>query len=378
LNQAKFQFLCVSDEKPPMPDYIESRQKKTALRMANMAWENMLSHSDGSIPLAHDGYFKLFHLSAPQIRGFDYVLLDEAQDTSPLAAEIISMQDTRKIIVGDKYQSIYAFRKAINAMNAFQASQTLRLSSSFRFGPAIAALASALLYDWRNETTPLRGLGGERTQWQVDESAPHAIIARTNAGLFDAAVGVVESGHDFGFVGDVKNYKFDLVLDAYRLYSGERGSIKDGFMRSFDNWWGMMSYANEINDKELKVVFGLVEKYKSAIPSLVERIKSKARHTLRGDEIVLTTAHKSKGMEWNAVKVLDDFAELSVKMNHSGDGLDRPSAEEINLLYVTWTRARKALQVNGSAANWLLEQPNEKLRKAVLGNLRRAGMTPQH
>ena len=52
-------------------------------------------------------------------------------------------------------------------------------------------------------------------------------------------------------------------------------------------------------------------------------------------DVILTTAHKSKGLEFVAVEIADDFKEI-----------EKAEEEEINILYVAVTRATHELQLN--------------------------------
>lgn len=59
-------------------------------------------------------------------------------------------------------------------------------------------------------------------------------------------------------------------------------------------------------------------------------------------DVVFSTAHKSKGLEWDTVALLDDFVpKLVSHVNIADDGHGEP-----NLLYVAVTRARRRLILN--------------------------------
>ncbi|EMI5621733.1 UvrD-helicase domain-containing protein, partial [Acinetobacter baumannii] len=105
--------------------------------------------------IGHDIYLKLWALSEPNIPA-DYVLFDEAQDADPLMLGILLRQKSTQVIyVGDAHQQIYAWRGAVNAMQQLPLPES-RLTTSFRFGEAIADVANALL-GGLNETVPLLG-----------------------------------------------------------------------------------------------------------------------------------------------------------------------------------------------------------------------------
>jgi len=85
----------------------------------------------------------------------------------------------------------------------------------------------------------------------------------------------------------------------------------------------------------------MVEKYKSRLPVLIQGLADKAVPENEAD-ILLTTAHRAKGMEWPCVLMMDDFTPL-VK---DGTPVVSSSAapDEFNLIYVAMTRAKTHLR----------------------------------
>jgi len=65
---------------------------------------------------------------------------------------------------------------------------------------------------------------------------------------------------------------------------------------------------------------------------------------------VLATAHKAKGLEWPEVRLAEDFPSLPELDGLDPDGMPRLAAEErdqeLHLLYVAATRARRRLEPN--------------------------------
>ncbi|SNX85236.1 related to DNA helicase Fdhp [Melanopsichium pennsylvanicum] len=108
-----------------------------------------------SVRCPHDAYVKLLQLQAPHhsesfFRSFDVLLLDEAQDLS--AAQVSILLRAKKhcgiLIVGDVFQKIYGFRggtaKAFNE-RLYPSSEHFQLTKSFRFGDAVAKIATEML-----------------------------------------------------------------------------------------------------------------------------------------------------------------------------------------------------------------------------------------
>lgn len=328
------------------------RNIQVAIEYANTAWKHMQREDNPAIPMPHDGYLKLFATSDPEIRT-DCILFDEAQDANPVTIDIVRQQSCRKVIVGDRHQGIYGFRGAVNAMRMFEAEETHALTQSFRFGSGIASLATRLLSDWAKEDRHLTGSGPHQTVWAVDRSDPYTILARTNAGLFDIAVGLLGGKQRFGYVGGVDGYKMDMILDAYYLWRGDRAKIRDRSLASFQDWKDASIYAEQLDDRELKVLIGVVENHGRSIPSLIDRIKREAVSNPDEAAIMLSTAHKAKGMEWDSVVLSNDFQPIEAHYDKALGRMVPPPQEEINLLYVAMTRALRALEPNDALLGWL-------------------------
>jgi len=344
-------FLCSADDKisdKHVPGHGLIDEDK-AVWLAGQLWERMQDTANSAIQMPHDGYLKLYQLSRPLL-DTNIIMVDEFQDSNALALDILTRQTTGKVCVGDSNQSIYAFRKAFNALDRVQAEERFALTKSFRFGPGIAAIATLLLRDWKDEKKTLIGAGRHPSVFSVDENQPHAIIGRTNSGLFEAAVGLVKDNKPFGYAGGIGGYRMDMIMSAYQLKVGQRPY--DAFIGSFPSFMEMEAYAEAIDDKELKMLIKIVEKFGKEIPHYISEIKARASGVLTGREVALGTGHKMKGAQFDAVIILDDFTDLKIKRSQ-GSPDEGPSDEEINLLYVAMTRAERALRPNQATRDWV-------------------------
>jgi superfamily I DNA/RNA helicase len=108
----------------------------------------------------------------------------------------------------------------------------------------------------------------------------------------------------------------------------------------------------------------VVEEYGARVPTLVDQIKS--RHVALDksawpdfDGIFFSTAHKSKGLEFDQVWLADDF----MRFFEDGRELSVEEVEQadVNLLYVALTRARHAVRLCQSFEDWLVHR-NLRLR----------------
>ena len=115
-------------------------------------------------------------------------MLDEAQDSNPVILDVLAQAAVKTIYVGDRFQQIYTFRGAVNAMDTVQTPNTSYLTQSWRFGPNIARFATDIT-DYLGAPKPLLGnpgiidalrvLGDDRGGQQDKETV--AVLCRTNA-----------------------------------------------------------------------------------------------------------------------------------------------------------------------------------------------------
>lgn len=330
-------------QKRKMPDLVAH---------ANHLGRLMCTGEHPDIGMLHDGYLKLYQLSGPALN-FDCILLDEAQDINPVVSAIVLSQvrsdssgkKPAVIVVGDNHQQIYSFRGARDTLKTLTAHQTFYLTQSFRFDSNIAKAASMVLSVFKKETRPLRGTENpaEKPPWNPNR---HTVIARTNAVLFDRAVQLYKT-HDIGFAGGIQGYRLDLLTSVSLLYDKAKSRVQDPFIKGFSDFAGLKSYAAAVEDLELSSVCAVVEKYGPSLRHHVDRIREKAVAPERA-KILLTTAHKAKGLEWNHVLIMDDFVSLvkdGLPVDPAGVDLD-----EFNLIYVAMTRARVHLRFHKNSS----------------------------
>lgn len=323
------------------------------LKHAEKIW-NMMINPKHKFPMVHDGYLKLFQLRKIKLN-YDYLMFDEAQDSNPVTTAIVKFQKCPVIVVGDQYQNIYSFRGAFNALEKFQADVTLYLTNSFRFGNSIADISNVLLSTFFDETNELKGKGFPTIIGKVDTSIQYCVLCRTNFEVFNQCVSALERGQSFGLIGGIQNYNFDIVKEAYYFSIGTNDRIRSPELKQFESYSELCLFVDETQDPGLKRLRKLIDNYGKDIPKLIDEIKAKAQPNYLTATCIITTAHKSKGLELDQVVLADDFPDLvvtKIKNNESSTQLAEVgfdiSAEEINLIYVAVTRAIKKLEINGS------------------------------
>jgi superfamily I DNA/RNA helicase len=294
-------------------------------------WHDLQQH-EGRLPFSHNCYLKLWQLARPYMPT-DFILLDEAQDTNPVLWDVLAHQDHAQLmIVGDRHQSIYGWNGAVDIVTQSLEEGIARhhavLSQSFRFGPAIAEIANIVLR-LLDSTVLVRGTEGIDSKIGHIEY-PDAVLCRTNAGVVGQLIRRLASGQKCAMLGGADDV-VAFIRGAQSLQNKVPTEHPD--LMCFGSWTEVLEYVKQDETgSDLKVVVTLVDTYgPDALLAALSNVVDEA-----SAEVVLSTAHKAKGREWNKVTLGDDF------MPSFGDA----QAEELRLLYVACTRAKRELDID--------------------------------
>jgi superfamily I DNA/RNA helicase len=344
LRQKTVQLFCQSSASEISVDHVPLTGKLRRLSTENQEktrqwvrkgaielWQRMLAPND-PIPLGHDGYLKLWTLDEPTL-AFDYILLDEAQDTNGAVLGTLLKQQTQLIFVGDRHQQIYEWRGAVNAMEKISTDAEAFLTQSFRFGPEIAEAASGLLRAL-GETRRLRG-NDAITSTIADSGETRTVLARTNATVIEETLAALEAERKPLVVGGTAELE-RLVSDVFELMKGNPGNHPDFF--GFKNWEEVVAFAETEEGESLQTFVSLVQK--NGPKRLWVAIKSAVSDESLAD-VVISTAHKAKGCQWPSVRIASDFAITPSKKKPAAES----GAAESRLFYVAITRPRELLAV---------------------------------
>ena len=325
---------------------VPEESRRLYVVAARNLWRDMRD-AGNPLPMTHDGYLKLYQLSKPDLSSrYDAILFDEAQDANPVIADIVLSQRCGRILVGDRHQSSYAFRGCIDAMGMLDGAEEHHLTQSMRFGPHVADAASHLLRAFKAEPREVVGLGQmDPSPASVDPSRPYAVICRTNATVFDHAVSLLDK-RKVHFLGGIEEYPFKKLLDVYCLMRGEAGKVRDPAYRGFRSFAELERYAQEANDLEIMAQIGVVKRYGGDLPGLVRRVQASAIESANDAHVLLCTAHRSKGLEFDQVVLADDFADLVGPDGRLLSSSPAAFMQDVNLQYVALTRAKRAVDIN--------------------------------
>jgi superfamily I DNA/RNA helicase len=133
-----------------------------------------------------------------------------------------------------------------------------------------------------------------------------------------------------------------MLESAWWLYMDNKKEVKHEAIKLLGDWDALLESAKDSH--EIKMVVKRIERYQGGIPSLVKDIKEASGVRERDADVVISTAHKAKGLEWDTVKLSDDFPDPMTW--DKNDERWKVREDELNLLYVATTRARRTLHGN--------------------------------
>jgi F-box protein, helicase, 18 len=165
--------------------------------------------------------------------------------------------------------------------------------------------------------------------------------------VFSQAVEAIDRSR-VHFVGGAQSYLLGKLTDVHHLWSGRADLVRDGFYRAFGDFDSLALYGRETGDKDILSVVSVVKEYGAALPGLIDQVSAGACAQPGDADLLLMTAHRSKGLEFDQVLLDDDFHDLIDKNGRPNHGaMDAHAYEqEVNLLYVAVTRARHAVEMN--------------------------------
>ena len=308
------------------------------------------------IGITHDFYLKKFQLTKPLLT-YDYILFDEGQDASAAMLDVFLQQPAIKIIVGDAHQQIYGWRYAINSLQQVEF-PVFYLSSSFRFDDEIALVANKVLglKKWLQQPTAIKITGAGTATGNI---VTKATLGRTNLALLLHAITQWQQGKikTVYFEGNISSYTFAdegaSLYDILNLYNGKTAKIKDRLLAEMTSMKDLEIYIEKTEDRSLGMMVDVVKEFGNKLPDLIKELKTHHTATKEEADMIFSTVHRCKGMEYDEVTLLGDFiSEEKLKKYIAQAGGEKISAvdttrlvEEVNILYVAATRAKQLLRL---------------------------------
>lgn len=324
-----------------------SNQDTTSVDMDDMVY----------LPLACDMRLAPWHQ-------FNWVLVDEAQDTNPtrraLARKVMA-QGARLVAVGDPHQAIFGFTGADNdslkqIRDDFKAKE-LPLTVTYRCPKAVVAHAQ----NWVSHIT-------------AHESAPEGIVESVDYSSFVDSLPMIDR-NDYSETAILCRYNKYLVGLCFKMIRMglpakiEGRSIGEGLVKLATRWKsvktvnGLETKLREYEEREVAKALAKQQEQKAdrvtdevaTIMTIIERVRANGLDRVEDvvaaiEEIfadgvagkgliTLCSAHKSKGLEWETVFILDREKLMPSKFARQ----DWQVEQERNLIYVAVTRAKHRL-----------------------------------
>ncbi|MBC2851410.1 ATP-dependent helicase [Cetobacterium sp. 8H] len=235
---------------------------------------------------------------------FDYVMVDEYQDTDSFQISILKkISNTNLMVVGDDFQSIYGFKgtspdNILNFPFDFPKVKTIILNKNYRSTPSIVNFSNEVSNSF------LSSFKKELISTNLNLEKPSLNIFKTH---FDEIKNIIEQ---------IKNLIF------------ENSSCKIALL--FRNYIHMESFIKDF--KKANLSFSIIPN--PFLESIFDDIIFD-----ENAQIELLTIHSSKGLEWDYVFIpllLDGILPSCI-----GQGID--FEEEKRLFYVACTRTKKQL-----------------------------------
>lgn len=270
-------------------------------------------------------------------------------------------------------QQLYAWRGATDILDKWPGLD-LTLSQSWRFGEAIAEQANLWLPHAHGK---VKVTGNPAINSKVISGDPNpdahydAVLCRTNGMTIKQVMDALDKGITPAIAGGTDQIR--SLLNAANDLKTE-GKTDHPELHVFSSWDEVVEYSEEPQGSDLKVMVKLVNQ--EGARRLLWALSQTVDENSGKQDCTISTAHKSKGLEWDSVKIADDFENPLEKEVLDPDQYDTPteaqtahtitpdeygmegpmlSRADAMLGYVAVTRAAKVLDNKG--VSWIADLP---------------------
>ncbi len=287
---------------------------------------------------------------------FDWVLVDEAQDTNPTRREFarrLMGPQSRFIAVGDPHQAIYGFSGADNdalaQIGAAFDAKTLPLTVTYRCPKAVVDVARGFVSHITAHESAPEGLYTEQPYENLINllQPGDAVICRYNKYLVALCFKLIRLGKPARIEGRQIGANIVSLINKYK------SKTLDELAEKIVGWKntevekaraeGKEARADQLEDRA-ETVLVLIDRAqaegittKAALVAMVQGLFDDNVADKRG-MIALMSGHRSKGLEFPRVFVLGLYELMGKEMAQEWE-----TEQEINLQYVVVTRAQEFL-----------------------------------
>ena len=166
-----------------------------------------------------------------------------------------------------------------------------------------------------------------------------AVLCRTNASSIAELIVALDQSRKPYLVGGTDDL-VRLIQGVQKLKMGEQPDVPE--LIGFSNWNEVLELVKAGEAEHLKTLVELLESRSEkqilwALGTTVSETEA---------DVTISTAHKAKGLEWQSVRLSEDFVK---SISGSIEQEKRIPDSEARLFYVALTRARKCVDVDPRA-----------------------------
>ena len=289
---------------------------------------------------------------------FDWVFLDEAQDTSLMSIQMFLKcinRGGRFVATGDRKQAIYMFagssNDAFDFMVNYPNTMLFKLPITYRCGRKIVDLANMFVDNMIPKDDAVEGEILEDVKLSEIKNGD-MVLSRTKAPLVKLYSKLLKKGINCYIKGqDIGRKLIDILNSTEEKKLNPTLLNKGVFVELYDK---MFTERNKLMEKrgldfdDATLSTQIMEKYDDINTLLTLSDKCKSKTDLinkidkifqeESDGICLSTIHKAKGLESDNVYIICRSAMPSKLAKHKWE-----KEQELNLMYVAYTRAKNKL-----------------------------------
>lgn len=327
---------------------LKRMDKEQVCFLVTQYWMNAFSNG---FPVTHDMYLKEVSMR-PASHPYDILIVDECQDLNDAMYALIdniiaSNFSLKSLKLGDPTQQIFSF---LGASERFLYEKpTYRLNSTFRFGGDLVNVVNKFMKghplpyfsemsSLSKRDTLVSTYSSDDAIWSIiDENPKVALVSQFNLTLWQWMIKLTEKQIPFFLLGQLQIKEKQVMKSLHNLY--HTGTCQNAQWRSM-GYDRVKFSARERGDRALLLACRFVETLPYDKHGLFDQVSLYSKETQRGAEVLLTTIHQAKGLEFSFVVLADDLPE-----EHSGCKMTRA---DIHRVYTSLTRAKENILLPAS------------------------------
>lgn len=364
-------------------------ERKAAVTAAQWAWFAQLrvGQSQARLPMSFASLMKWWTLSDPQEghypelgkwmivspipEQYDLVIVEEAQLLTQSVLSFLARQRAVLIFFGDGYQALqYGSDKLHHQKHPiYERAEVLQLNESFRFGPSVARICSALASkagapskDWVKGLAKSGVYSESRRHFWEQQNQHYTFLAASPVTLFQEALEATRRGKALAWINGINSLPITLLRDLILLGTGGDGSyraqvpshlIETPELRNAPSLHALLERYQLSPNHPISQLGQWV--YHQAEPSLLTIVEgwrkadaARQAYYVRklgapDRDITLGTVRAAQGHEWPRVALSDDLFPIQLC---GGQWLvDKQHVRSVHAAYTGASRAQRGLSL---------------------------------